>query len=180
MVCALAGRRIDQPNTEAPRFPVENVARVRERLLAELGTETRAIVCSAACGADLIALDLAGRLGIRRRIVLPFEPERFRRTSVVDRPGDWGALFDKIIDEVEKQDDVLILECNSDDSAAYAHVNSAIISEAENLAKGVGDVVVAMVVWDGKSRGDDDLTAALRDEAKRRRYAVIEVPTLSD
>ena len=48
------------------------------------------LVCSAACGADLIALQAAGRVSLRRRIVLPFEPSRFRDSSVVDRPGDWA------------------------------------------------------------------------------------------
>jgi hypothetical protein len=36
-----------------------------------------ALVCSAACGADLIALEEAERLGIRRCSVLPFSPDRF-------------------------------------------------------------------------------------------------------
>jgi hypothetical protein len=36
-----------------------------------------AFVSSAACGADLIALEEAERLGIRRCSVLPFSPDRF-------------------------------------------------------------------------------------------------------
>jgi hypothetical protein len=39
---------------------------------------------------------------------------------------------------------------------------------------------MAMIVWDRKSRGGDDLAAAMRDEAERRRFVVIEIPTLSD
>jgi hypothetical protein len=36
-----------------------------------------ALACSAACGADLIALEEAERLGIRRCLVLPFSPDRY-------------------------------------------------------------------------------------------------------
>src|SRR5689334_16384562 len=97
-IIALAGRRIDTPDTDPPRFPLGGVPLVRRRL-AELFRVERAtaLVCSAACGADLVALEEAERLGIRRRIVLPFPPERFRETSVVDRPGDWGSAFDRLV-----------------------------------------------------------------------------------
>jgi hypothetical protein len=74
------------------------VPAVRQRLVDMLAAERAAVlVCSAACGADLVALEAAERLGLRRRIVLPFAAERFRTTSVTDRPGDWGPLFDRMI-----------------------------------------------------------------------------------
>ena len=101
-VMALAGRRIDAPETDPPRFPLKNVPMVRERLAALLAAEhAEALVCSAACGADLIALEEAERLGLRRRIVLPFPAKRFRETSVTDRPGEWGPLFDRLIASAE-------------------------------------------------------------------------------
>src|SRR4051812_8410719 len=88
-VIALAGRHVDPDGTDAPRFPLENVPIVRSRIVDLLAKEHAvALVCSAACGADLIALEEAEQLGLRRRIVLPFSPERFRSTSVTDRPGN--------------------------------------------------------------------------------------------
>jgi hypothetical protein len=97
-VVAVAGRRIDPTGSMPPRFPLENVPLVRQRLAEVLAAEhTSALVCSAACGTDLIALEEAERLGLRRRIVLPFSPERFRATSVVDRPGNWGPVFDRLV-----------------------------------------------------------------------------------
>ena len=62
------------------------------------------LVCSVACGADLVALEAAERLGRRRRIVLPFAAERFRMTSVTDRPGDWGPMFDRMIAAADATD----------------------------------------------------------------------------
>src|SRR6267378_3813558 len=94
VVVALAGRRIDLPGTQPPRFPLDNIGTVGRRFAEALDkVHAVALVCSAACGADLVALEQAERLGLRRRIVLPFRRERFRSTSVTDRPGDWGPLF---------------------------------------------------------------------------------------
>ena len=56
-VVALAGRRIDAPGADPPRFPPERVPAVRQRLVDMLAAEQAAVlVCSAACGADLVAL----------------------------------------------------------------------------------------------------------------------------
>jgi hypothetical protein len=80
-VIALTGRQIDAPDTDPPHFPLEyvpNVPMVRQRLADMLAEERAdALVCSAACGADLIALEEVERLGVRRCIVLPFSPDRF-------------------------------------------------------------------------------------------------------
>src|SRR5258708_23324677 len=101
MIVTLAGRRIDPLNAPVARFPVENSAEVREQLVHLLQEQgATALVCSAACGADLLGLEAAGTLGLRRRVVLSFAPERFRATSVTDRPGEWGPLYDRIIAEV--------------------------------------------------------------------------------
>ncbi len=76
MIVALAGRRIDAEAAQTASFPLANVARVRQELhdlLVKL--KPLALVSSAACGADLLALDEAGALGIRRRVVLPFDAD---------------------------------------------------------------------------------------------------------
>jgi hypothetical protein len=154
-VVALAGRRIDAAGTHPPRFPSEAVATVRQRLvdlLSENGTV--ALVCSAACGADLLALEAAEQLGLRRRIVLPFPPERFRQTSVVDRPGEWGPLFDRLVAAATAAGDLVVLPSNNgDDEAAYVAANKAIIREAEALARDYDTRRrLAVVVWEGAAR----------------------------
>ena len=88
---ALAGRRFDAEN-----FAISEVARVEQRL-GELLHEEGAtmLVCAAACGADLVALQLARNKGLRWRIVLPFAVEAFRTRSVADRcDQSWSQLFD--------------------------------------------------------------------------------------
>jgi hypothetical protein len=167
-VIALAGRRIDAPGTDPPRFPLKNVPIVRERIAGFLSSEhAKAIVCSAACGADLIALEEAERLGLRRRIVLPFAPKRFRETSVTDRPGDWGPVFDRLVAEAENTADLVVLDSVAgDDDAAYAAANQVIIREAEGLAKDTSDGIlhqrVSLIVWEGAARPGTDASGGLQ------------------
>jgi hypothetical protein len=136
------------------------------------------LVCSAACGSDLLALGVAGELGIRRRVILPFARTLFRKTSVTDRPGDWGERFDRTLDEVERLQDLVILGYDQSDSAAYEHTNAAIIDEALRIAQHEGKVAQALVVWDGKTRGSSDLTAHFCDETRVKGMPIIEVLTL--
>jgi hypothetical protein len=187
MIVALAGRRVDPPDTEASRFPRTNVGLVRAGLRALfLDTRATSLVSSGACGADLLAMEVAGPLGLRRRMVLPFERDDFRESSVVDRPGDWGALFDRIADEVAARGDLIILGRKGEPEAAYEAVSVAILDEAERLASEAGPAepaapgagVLAVVVWDGRSRGPGDITEAFQRRALERGLRVVEVPTL--
>lgn len=178
MIIALAGRRVDAANTSESRFPVRNTnlvtIRVREFIERE---RAGAIVSAAACGADLIALGEAGRLGVRRRVVLPFARDRFRQTSVTDRPGDWGPVYDQILDEVEAHGDLLVMNLEAEQEAFLA-VNRAILDEAMRLGKEAKADVAALLVWDGASRGAGDLTEAFGAEARRRGLPVLEIRTL--
>jgi hypothetical protein len=181
-VLALAGRRIDAPETDPPRFPLKNVPMVRERLAALLATEhAEALVCSAACGADLIALEEAERLGLRRRIVLPFPAKRFRETSVTDRPGEWGPLFDRLIASAEAAGDLVVLDVEGNDDAAYAAANQAIISEAGTIARATSDGtpfrLVAVIVWEGSARAGTDASGGLLTLAKQAGFEERSVPT---
>jgi hypothetical protein len=177
-VAALAGRRVDAADATARRFPLASIGSVRKRLEALLRSErVEALVCAAACGADLIALDIAGALGLRRRVVLPFAQERFRETSVTDRPGDWGPLFDRIMGEVAAAGDVVVLGLDQADDAAYAAANDAILNEAEAVAGADPSEVVAVIVWEGRSRGEGDLTEAFATSARARGHPLREVLT---
>ncbi len=178
MIIALAGRRVDTADAKDTRFPLRNVETVRSRARAVLQEEgATALVSSAACGADLIALSEADQLGLRRRVILPFERARFRETSVIDRPGDWGLLYDYILDAVEAAGDLVVLECSSDDEA-YAAANLAILDEAVTLGKTLHQPVAALLIWNGVSRGDNDLTDHFAVEARKRGLAVTEILTV--
>jgi hypothetical protein len=177
-IAALAGRRIDAPGAAA-RFPLGNVARVRERIAAVLREQrVTALVASAACGADLAGLDVAAGLGLRRRIVLPFPVAEFRVKSVTDRPGDWGGLFDRLVADAQASGDLVVIDpVGGVDDAAYMAATEVIIGQAEELAEQHHAGRVAITVWDGAPRPGTDLTDAFRDLTAQAGFAPVTVLT---
>ncbi len=155
-IVAFAGRRIDADDAKAARFPVANVGAVRAAIHASLERIAPSLlVASAACGADLIALEAAVSHGIRTRIVLPFAPTRFRATSVVDRPNPelWGRLYDDIIKRAEERNEVIELNCSKDDARVYSAANKAIIAMASEASAATSTRRVALIAWEGGHAG---------------------------
>jgi hypothetical protein len=177
MIFLLAGRRIDLPDAVPARFPLRNVPLVRTRLAALFeGHRPGTLVCSAACGADLLGLETAGKLGWRRRVILPFDRDHFRNTSVMDRPGDWGPLYDRILDDVSRTGNLLVESAAGEDP--YSRVNDSLIREAARLAADSRQNLAVALVWDGDSYGPEDLTAQFGAEARRRAMIILPVSTL--
>ena len=178
MVVALSGRRVDAPNASRPAFPLGNVDVVRERILRALSElHVTILVCSAACGADLLALQAAETLGARRRIVLPFDAAEFRETSVVDRPGDWGPAFDRCVAAATASNDLVNLGLPDTDES-YDRTNAFLLEEAQRMACASQDRVTAMRVWDGVAKVQADHTEWLGKAALERRLDVFDVWTL--
>jgi hypothetical protein len=183
MILAVAGRRIDDSNSKDLRFPLCNVDIVRLRIQALFQSKAvTAIVSSAACGADLIALGEARELGLRYKIILPFARERFRISSVSDRPGNWGPVYDEILDEAQASGNLEVLENGGLESAlgedAYRRVNGVILAAAFAFTNELHQPASAVLVWEGASRGDSDITGDFGIEAKRLGLPVFEVLTV--
>ncbi|HET8922118.1 MAG TPA: hypothetical protein VFN26_03875 [Candidatus Acidoferrum sp.] len=179
MMIALAGRRIDAADAAQRRFPFQNLHRVKEdirTLFIELKPQT--LVCSAANGADLLALEAAQDLSIDTHIVLPFAPEIFRNTSVVDRPGGWGKRFDHALKIVRSHENLILMDCPEHGPSAYLATNAKIIAEAQDIARRLHTTVTAVVVWDGQSRGAHDITSEFRHAALRACLQIKEICTL--
>jgi len=179
MVIALAGRRVDAPDAAEPRLPAANANEVRTRIRQFLERKRASVlVCAAACGADLLALEAAGELGVRRRIVLPCRREVFRRTSVADRPGDWGQRYDRIVEEVEGKGDLRELDHCTEDDRAYIATNRGVLDQAIRLGAENGSEVMAVLVWEGKAKVSRDYTRLFGDEAQALGLKVEEIVTL--
>jgi hypothetical protein len=177
MIVALAGRRVDAPDAKEKRFSPENAESVKERIRKFLQTENAtALVSAAACGADILALEAAGELGIRRRVVLPYDKVTFKHASVIDRPGDWGERYDLILTEVDEKGD-LIVDDYDEDVESYFAANHDILDQAEELAEETGQQLSAVVVWNGQTRGEEDVTGHFLEEAKQRGLKVTEINT---
>ena len=193
-IVAFAGRRIDATDAETPRFPLTQV-NVVQKEIEELfrRDNVKTLICSAACGADLIALRVAQKLRIGYRIVLPFAPECFRITSVMDRPctqeWNWGVLFDLVIDIAQGKGELAVVKIDEDRQAAYQAVNHAILDEALQQGRIQVDAstmeppqeiheVQAVIAWDDHARGPRDLTLHFAEEARSRGLVVKEILTL--
>lgn len=175
-VAALAGRRIDSDSSSLERFPLRNVGLVQQRIRnALLKNRVDHLVCSAACGADLVALAEAAMLGLKRTVILPYPAISFRQTSVVDRPGAWGDLFDQIISEVDSIGELVTLDKQPGAADAYEAVTRTIIETA--LREQTVARPIALVVWEGGSHGPDDLTALFKRTAETHGFLVIDIQT---
>lgn len=176
MIIALAGRRIDANESEKKRFPLEMKDVVYQRILAFFREYNAGIlISSAACGADLLAQRAARELGIERHIILPFEREKFRKTSVSDRPGDWGGLFDGICNEVERDGNLIVIEKVQDENEAYSAVTTEILKRAQVLQ--TEEDILAVAVWEGKAKNETDETASFMEKAKSMNITVEEILT---
>ncbi|HEY1391222.1 MAG TPA: hypothetical protein VGF38_21980 [Ktedonobacterales bacterium] len=184
---AITGRRIDAEDADQARFPPEQAPAVQQAITSAMrDMRIEMVVSSAACGADLLALNAASELKIPFWIVLPFDRAQFRETSVVDRGGDWGEIFDKHMDDAERRNAVRLIDPVNDEAEAYRLVLDAILDLATTLAsrdegepstKPTGQVT-ALAVWDGASRGADDFTAAFIEEARQRGILTRQLTTL--
>jgi hypothetical protein len=177
MIVAFAGRRIDAEGAGEPgKFPLANVDRVTREAEQFLGERRPAVVVgSAACGADVLVLEAAGRLGIRCRVVLPFDRATFRARSVTDRPGNWGPRFDEVVAGVATGD-LIELQFDPDHATAYEQTNVEIFRQCETLAS-LDEECVALILWNGETRGKGDVTEAFLNEAERRRWPIVQVQT---
>jgi hypothetical protein len=174
-VAALAGRRVDPVQATRCQFPLQNISRVRSLIERELlSHDVELLVCSAACGADLLALDCAFDLRVSARIILPYDPVRFRETSVVDRPGEWGTLFDRAIENARRIGQLVVLQLHAAEHPFIA-VNQSIIHDALTAAR--GRELLAIAVWEGKSRGAEDITADFVDRARAVGCTPRNIPT---
>lgn len=173
MIVAVAGRRIDAPGAQPARFPLGRRTQVRSNITAALqrmGATT--IVSSAACGADLLALDAARALGLRRRIILPYRAEWFLADSVTDRPGRWKTLYESLIDEARASGDLVTLTFPRGSDDAFRAANETILSEAQRLARqqsrrNPAAALGGLIVWEGAPRGPDDITAHLKERLEQ-------------
>ncbi len=173
-VLVQAGRRIDAANATVARFPAVNIDVVRGRIRKYLeAAKPDFLVSSAACGTDLLSLEVAGELKINRVVLLPTDPKIFRNSSVTDRPGNWGEMFDRLLKEVN----VEILDV-PEGQTGYLETNVRLLERAQTMANSYNTVARALVLWDKKLRGPDDVTGHFLEQARLRKMPVVEISTL--
>ena len=177
-IVAFAGRRIDAPGSAAPRFPSDQLERVARELGAFFDARSvRAVVGSAACGADILILEAARERGLETHIVLPFDAARFRETSVIDRGRDWGPRYDQALAYAAQRGRVIVIaKAGGSDDDAYARATEVIFDTASALTRDSSGV--ALAVWDQNPRATEDATLQFLDLAKQRQFECVEIRTV--
>src|SRR6185503_9505965 len=103
---------------------------------------------------------------------LPFDADELRATSVADRPGDWGPIYDRVMTQLNPND-IVTLSGFDAGHETYLATNHVIFDEALALARQARVETLAVVAWEGGSRGSDDTTAAFAEEARQRGLRVL-------
>jgi len=179
MIVALAGRRIDAAGAENIRFPSHTIERVKAELRSLLqALQPQVLVTSGACGADLLALEVAGELNIPRSMVLPFDPILFRSVSVTDRPGNWGPLYDQLCEAVKKEKGIQVMNYHEISVDTFLNTNTDILKKAEALALEYhSKELVAVIVWEGQPKNEEETTAHFKSEAEKNGFEIKEIIT---
>lgn len=164
-VAVLGGRRLASAGGASGSWTAE-LDRISSELKALLVDEqVTLLVCAAAAGADLLGLAVAAELGIRCHVILPYEPDVFCQRSVADQGEYWSSLFEKLIPIIAERGDLTVLDLSLEDEVgAYCETNRVLIDDL--LAKAAVAEAIAILVWEGKSRGDGDFTGFLQSLAR--------------
>lgn len=95
----------------------------------------------------------------------------------MDRPGEWGPLFDTVVSEAAFAGDLVELSFDPEEETAYEQTNREIFRQAEQMARGSDEACRALVLWDMTSRGAGDVTEAFMNEAQMRKWPVVPIDT---
>lgn len=177
-VAALSGRRIDPIDATFRRFPLDCVPKVMDELASMFAEEKVShLVCSAACGADLLALRAAMNRSMGWHIVLPFDLEKFRRISVEDRPGNWGRVLDEVL-AVTTPTQISVIPAARSDAEAYEVTVAEILKKTYSLNG--ASRPLAVCVWEGRRKERDDITGRFLDIARMHGMRERQILTLCD
>jgi hypothetical protein len=160
-VLVFTGNMIDQAGRPAARFPAELEASVRDALRGRLqALAPVAVYASAACGADILCLEVARERGCETHVVLPFPPAEFRRESVDFAGGDWGRRFEQVL---AAADSVTVTSDHhaSGSTATFEYANLVLTGMGRLRAQVLDTSTQGLAVWDPAAKGAGGGSASL-------------------
>jgi tetratricopeptide (TPR) repeat protein len=147
-VLVYTGHMIDRPDRASPRFPPSLEPAVREALRERIGAmRPAAAYGSAACGADLLCLELVREAGGETHVVLPFPVADFRRESVAFAGGDWARRLDAALAAATTVT-VASDHFASGSTATYEYANLLVTGMGKLRAQALGSRLEAIAVLD--------------------------------
>lgn len=98
-IAAFAGHMIDRHDRSYPRFPYYLEKQVKDALLAAIRTLNIKIgYTSIACGSDILFCESLIEMGGELNILLAFDKEEFKETSIRYAGDGWEDRFNKLIE----------------------------------------------------------------------------------
>lgn len=152
-VLVFSGHMIDRADRPRARFPAALEPAVREALrerIAAIGPA--AAYGSAACGADLLCMELVRESGGETHVVLPFPAADFRRESVEFAGGSWGARLDAALAAASSVT-VASDHYASGSTATYEYANLLLTGMGRLRARALGSRLEALAVLDPGAAG---------------------------
>ena len=160
-ILVFTGNMIDQPDRAVPRFPSSLEAAVRAALRERLDAlAPLAVYASAACGADILCLELGRELGAETHVVLPFPPAEFRRASVDFATNDWSPRFEAVL---AAADSVTVASEHraSGSSATFEYANLILTGMGRLRAQALDTALQGLAAWDPDAIGAAGGSASL-------------------
>ena len=170
-VLVFTGHMIDAPERSEPRFPQHIAEEVRGRIRSRIERlRPAAAYGSAACGADILCLEVVRELGGELHIVLPFPAEQFRSESVeFCGQGDWGERFQRLLEDASEV--MVISEKPPPNGVSTFEYANLVMTGLARLRSQVLDTNLhGLAIWDGSIAGDVGGTSSVVD--MWRRYGV--------
>lgn len=180
-VVACVGHLIDRPGRREPRFPPELATEVGRAIAARLDAVGAGIgFASAACGADLLALEALIARGAATHVVLPYERVEFARDSVhVAAGASWAERFDRAMAAATE-----VIEASGhrvgDGAASFEYAFRLLDGSAAMRADELETDLTGVAVWDGRDGDGRGGTAWAVSEWRRlgRRVEVIDLAAM--
>jgi hypothetical protein len=162
------GHMVDLPGRPSPRFPADRERAAGKAIADAVAVARQSVagavvgIASGARGGDILFHEACRLFGLETRMVLPFPPEDFIKTSVAGIPGanweqrfwsTWGALDAAHRDIVQQRAD----------NGAYALCNQRMLALAGELASDI----LLIAYWDGAEGDGPGGTASLVENVKR-------------
>ena len=167
-VLVFTGHMIDAPERSEPRFPQHMAEEVRRRIREKIERlRPAAAYGSAACGSDILCLEVVRELGGELHIVLPFPADQFRSESVeFCGQGDWGERFQRLLDDASE---VMVISEKPPPSgvSTFEYANLVMTGLARLRSQVLDTNLQALAIWDGSIAGDVGGTSSVVDMWQR-------------
>ena len=150
-IVAFTGHMIDSPGRKVPRFPPVLEERVKDAIRSALDYFDPGIgYSSAACGSDILFLELMQERKAETNVVLPFELEEFLQVSVNFAGDQWQTRADQVLARCTQRVQATEGKYLGDD-LLFDYANHVIMGKALLRSSMLETDTALVAVWDPKS-----------------------------